>query len=959
MKTLMHNSKVLLCLLGYYSMFLLCNPLHAVNLPPLQLQVGDSYSYVCKYTDADSLGTGEEQTYWLTITVKELKDSVYKMNLQIDRHYKKSAEKSFDTRDGFYTEFDSPLLNVSIPFEITKSRRLMKLQLPDKDMQQRKADFAGEDFLQKMQLSIYYDQYESNLKRLVTNIFTSWNEANPKSYRLNYSDTPKANQFEVDYYYEADSIHITQQENENPYVSVVKMKNVKGTIDMDVKNGMPREVSFKSENQIIFFNDLYRVYRAISIKPYEKHQDIKLTVEVSDDYLGGKMHIFMFHNFIEYDVFDWEIELHPGISYSTSQTLKSPVALSAIEDNGLFPASFNNLLLEPGDDIIIHLSKDSLFYSGKGALKNSINAHYLELQRTPHKGYSVSMDKKSCLKRIDEQMSYLEEYRSQLSDWAYQHQQAEIYYGNLTGLLQFYYEQQGKSDAPSFLDLFSDININKYSAITSKSMQTFLNSYLYQKVLLMKGYEQKYTIPESEKYYLAGLMLSGKAKYLAQTNAVWQALKSNDTQVGNQLFQDYKKSYWESGFYKRLNTLYTTRVNLGTNQNFPKVNFTTMDGKQVSTDDFRGKYVQLLFINIEYEDRQNTMKAYQQFKSEMEDQPFELITVFVTPDEDIIKKYVKEREPKGILVANPDWKTEELKQFKMEFGFPYFLVNPEGVIIFSGDIGSYQYYLKQIKEQIKQTDFSKYEAGLSKRTLYSVLFGALVLMLIIVLVSIWVAHNIKRKAVLQQQKLEWQMSAVRSQLNPHFIFNAMNSIQYLVNQNDNKQANLFLSNFAKLMRKVLSQTEEEFTTLQNELETIQTYLDLEQLRHKFKFEIKMDSVIDPYNTEVPVMLMQPFVENAIVHGVASLRDKGKIEIVMKQISQGIMQICIADNGVGFSSQTKKPIDSNGKGILLTKKRMELLMQKYQNEITFEVINRRQLDPSVEGTLVSITIETEV
>ena len=175
-----------------------------------------------------------------------------------------------------------------------------------------------------------------------------------------------------------------------------------------------------------------------------------------------------------------------------------------------------------------------------------------------------------------------------------------------------------------------------------------------------------------------------------------------------------------------------------------------------------------------------------------------------------------------------------------------------------------------------------------------------------------------KKEVRRKEKLNFELKAIRSQLNPHFIFNALNSIQGLINKNEIGNANKYLSEFAGLMRDTLESGNQEFNNLSSEIKTLENYLRLEQLRFAFQFNISVDQSINASVTEIPTFLLQPLVENAVKHGVASLHDKGKIEILFTEKEKD-MVVVISDNGNGFKIKNE-----NGYGLKLTKGRIELL-----------------------------------
>lgn len=972
MKNLILKTSLLVYLL---SMFV-CLQAQNAKLPPLQLQKGDTFSYEWVssgerqvYSPPSTLKT--EQNWWLTFTVSDVKDSVYSMKLQIDRLVLNNKYNNLDTQDGYHTEFESPLLRVPIPFKITNNRKIIDLHLPEDIIKERKKDFAGDDLFKSIKLTRYYQQQEANLKTIIEGIFTHWDYYNATTNTLNYKKSNKPHNYYFQHHFITDTTILANKIATKPHTEHLNNKNIKGEVVLNPNNSLPNEVSLSMVSSLRISSDSINVKNNIKIRSYAKQNDsIHIRVNVDEDHTNAHMELFTFDFIFDNDLINWETNIEGGKSYIHSQLLSRPTALTFLVNpcHSNIPFSTSNLLVEPGDSITIHLTRDNgVIFTGKGAFKNTIKFHILWSPLNIPKQASINEAKHIYTQKTSELLEYLEPYRNQLSDWAYQQLSADIYFGNLNQLMGYYdpniysldEKNYARTNVSNFSLLFGTIEWDKYASITSYEMRKFISNYLFWKAMKVKNDKHDNWVSEYEKYYLAELVLSGKTKYIAQSQIVWNGFQKNDTKISNQLFNAYKEKYWQSEFYNRLNKLYTSRINLGANQPFPDVTFSTIDGKQISTNDLKGKYVQILFVDTDDRWEMETLNTYQEFKAKTNDKNFELITVFVTPDEKKIKDYVQTHNLEGILVSNPDWCIEELKQFYTLYNPPHFLVNPDAIIIQSGGVTPLEHFLKEVKQLIKQTDFSAYEASISQRTLYSVLWVALLAIAIIIMVSIVVTRNIKRKETMQRQKLEWQISAVRSQLNPHFLFNAMNSIQFLVNQNENKKANLFLSSFAKLMRKVLYQAEEEFTSLENELDTIQKYLELEQLRHKFTFHIEVDPAIDLYNTEIPVMLIQPFVENAILHGIAELKDMGRIEISIKQVNQNQLKICISDNGVGLSDKVNQSsTQSNGKGMHLTQKRMDLIMQKYRKEITFEVNDRKQQDASTNGTLVNINIETE-
>lgn len=206
-------------------------------------------------------------------------------------------------------------------------------------------------------------------------------------------------------------------------------------------------------------------------------------------------------------------------------------------------------------------------------------------------------------------------------------------------------------------------------------------------------------------------------------------------------------------------------------------------------------------------------------------------------------------------------------------------------------------------------------------------------------------RNKKNLAEKEQQKetAKLQLNSIRSQLNPHFMFNALSGIQNLMNKNEIDNANKYLSKFARLTRNVLN--DKELISLAQEKALLDDYLQMEQLRFGFKYEINLSENLDLANIEIPSMLLQPFVENAVKHGIAQKATDGKITITfMKQTNDLILTI--VDNGNGFDTAKK----SNGLGLLLSNSRLELLNSIYKkNRFTLAI------QSTTNGTKISLTL----
>ncbi|MCB0430349.1 MAG: histidine kinase [Flavobacteriales bacterium] len=205
-----------------------------------------------------------------------------------------------------------------------------------------------------------------------------------------------------------------------------------------------------------------------------------------------------------------------------------------------------------------------------------------------------------------------------------------------------------------------------------------------------------------------------------------------------------------------------------------------------------------------------------------------------------------------------------------------------------------------------------------------------------------------------------ELKAIRAQLNPHFIFNALNSIQHFVLMHHDESAGKYLNKFARLMRQILSNSERSQVTIQEELNALQLYLELEVLRFedKFSFSITVDPEIDTEYYEIPPLLLQPFVENAILHGLGPIAKGGKLEVALSK--QGVdLHITITDNGVGRQRARELKSASSRKehksmGMSLSHDRVDVFNRVLNTTIRVEVRDL-ETDGKPSGTQVVIII----
>jgi ligand-binding sensor domain-containing protein len=216
----------------------------------------------------------------------------------------------------------------------------------------------------------------------------------------------------------------------------------------------------------------------------------------------------------------------------------------------------------------------------------------------------------------------------------------------------------------------------------------------------------------------------------------------------------------------------------------------------------------------------------------------------------------------------------------------------------------------------------------------------------------------EKSSELNRSLLNLKLKALRAQMNPHFIFNVMNSIQLFIVNQDDEATNRYLSKFSKLIRAILSNSDKNTIPLSEELKTLELYLDLEVMRfeRKFHYEIIVDKQIDPNEIEIPPMLIQPYLENSLKHGILPARREGKIRIEIQKNS-AFLKCIIEDNGIGRARSAEINSHSEYKsfGTSITKERLSVINELYNSTLSEQTIDLEDEASNSAGTRVEIHI----
>jgi len=266
---------------------------------------------------------------------------------------------------------------------------------------------------------------------------------------------------------------------------------------------------------------------------------------------------------------------------------------------------------------------------------------------------------------------------------------------------------------------------------------------------------------------------------------------------------------------------------------------------------------------------------------------------------------------------------------------------------------------KQLKVlEIKQREDEIYRQQILK---YWIIVAAFLIILLFLFIHVYsVSKAAKNKHLLEQNLNLYMQKALSQQMNPHFIFNTLNSIQFFLLNNDKISSNKYLTKFARLMRITLDNSQSETISLYREIESLNLYIELEQLRfeNKFTFKITTGADIDTELISIPPLIIQPFVENAIWHGIMhrDSNEDGKL-IILFSISENNLICTIEDNGIGREKaneirKQKKP-EHISLGTQITESRISLINQLYNKKLNITYHDLFAPDGTASGTRVEI------
>jgi len=361
---------------------------------------------------------------------------------------------------------------------------------------------------------------------------------------------------------------------------------------------------------------------------------------------------------------------------------------------------------------------------------------------------------------------------------------------------------------------------------------------------------------------------------------------------------------------------------------------------------------------------------------------------------DLAQNYIDANQEQKAFKIIKDYSEEELKELSLQERLAYHklyakLLQKDGRRLAKSN-EQYQMYItinEQIKlqeeeeELVKQTleerqkkienieaDFDVYSKELQlmaqkqQNALADLRFQkwiswSLVVVIAVVLIAVIVLYRITQQKRKANQLLA--LKSLRSQMNPHFIFNALNSVNSFISKNDERAANKFLSDFSRLMRMVLDGSHEDLISLAQEIQVIELYLKLEQyrFRDKFDYTFNIHPNISQEDFMLPPMLIQPFIENAVWHGLRYKESFGHLNVVIYEENSKVF-VEIEDNGIGRKRsqelKTESQKSKSSRGLQNTKERIDVINELYKTKLQLQVSDLKSGEQDC-GTKVKLVI----
>ncbi|MHA7112537.1 histidine kinase [Sunxiuqinia elliptica] len=542
------------------------------------------------------------------------------------------------------------------------------------------------------------------------------------------------------------------------------------------------------------------------------------------------------------------------------------------------------------------------------------------------------------LKNIEETESIFQNFEKFIDDFEisrYYHQNSTLSRHTVTDYTRYWLDKSAKYTLP--LKSFSEL---ANSATVIYRYRSILRDYADHLSLFLQGaplaYEKANILLYNLTYSPPIMNLSNETWYAQQTDLYQNIVSiSNDSLLNNYLHEELTKlkSFLDG-------------------QSFDQRLLVNPQGDTTSIANFIGEKPLVLYIS--QGNWGNSRYYFDDLSEKYPDVNFVYLVEGGSFDD--WTSYLQEATPKAHQLFLNTKQSRLSKMFKLpNSGPPVFVFDKNGELItYNADLNQIGKYIKKARASAEPP-----QKEVDQSTLFGIIWfmgGTMLLALVAFLIFKARMRTKLRKQKQEKRLQELQLSAIRAQMNPHFLFNSLNSVQNLIQKNQGREAHLYLSDFAGLIRKVLKNSQQEELSLAEELETLNQYIKLEQLRFNFEFEQVVDESIDQNHFMVPSLILQPLAENAILHGLQHLQGVRKLKVEVKNLGT-MIQINMEDNGIGLKKSSQIKSNSNGIGLNLNEERLKLMAEKYGGQYTFRLVDLSQ--ENRQGTRVEITIPEEL
>lgn len=616
------------------------------------------------------------------------------------------------------------------------------------------------------------------------------------------------------------------------------------------------------------------------------------------------------------------------------------------------------LLLTPGDSIVqdkeVYTNTHTFHYEGRGNEQNNLQYNFMRFSYYNSEFYSTSpADQKKAFQSRDSlfQTAFEKDFKKMDPYWRRVFELSEEYFKGSEILRRCMFTTDKdvwrKSGLPDWqAPYFTSVNpLIDYAYSLKKQGAANYNYFLYVYTIYKKQelksdnlyLNKQKGLTQQEDYLLTKQILSGYPKY--QVNKVNLKALMGEKML-SELEADYKdfiSSCPDTSLTNDLKNTYNKLLPFEAGKNIKETGLIITDSLHLAKGNNR-KYILLQLLTwdgLPANNLQNALDLKQRIEAEglTSTIQLELYSKFSSHNAEKVKPYK----------VIPSQQVQDLKSKGI---YPLtILMREDGTILYRRlwdfDIDT---IIDLVKKDLNREDksFNDFIKGFKEGVI-----GALLLAAIIGLIYYFRTKNKQKQELNRRRIRELELRAIRSQMNPHFIFNALSSIQNLINRSANQEANKYLIDFSRLLRKVLATSEKKLVTLSDEIEQLQLYLKLEQLRFPFSYSLTVDENIQPDTIEIPGMLIQPFVENAVKHGIAP-RGTGEI-IIRLSLQYQLLIIDITDDGPGLDTEA-----NGGFGIRAVTNEFEILKTLYNTEIGVTIENRQEKE-AVSGCHVRLSI----